>query len=169
MILRPNTEVLISWMFLSFTYRTIQCLLIEPYKDAFGTSQHVSEERPQDVGRTRLLELNIRLYGDVLITSTGDVLKTSVGDIPWRYIYRTVWGFFQDVTLGHPQDVIFQRPKHVGRGRPQDVGRGRPLASHRGACGTSIGRLLGTSPGRLQDVILPSGIMSFTFKSLLCF
>ena len=35
---------------------------------------------------TRPLVLNIRLYGDVLITSAGDVLKTSVGDILWRYI-----------------------------------------------------------------------------------
>ena len=32
--------------------------------------------RPQKVGRTRSLELKIRPYGDVLITSAGDVLKT---------------------------------------------------------------------------------------------
>ena len=31
--------------------------------------------RPQKVGRTRSLELKIRPYGDVLITSAGDVLK----------------------------------------------------------------------------------------------
>ena len=53
-------------------------LLIEPYKD-------VSQRRAQEVGRTRPLELNIRPYGDILITSAGDVLRTSVGDVPWRY------------------------------------------------------------------------------------
>ena len=40
----------------------------------------VSEERQQDVGRAHLLELHIRPYGDVLVTSAEDVLKTSVGD-----------------------------------------------------------------------------------------
>ena len=54
-------------------------LLIEPYKD-------VSEERPQDVGRKCPLELQIRPYGDVLVTSAGDLLKTSAGDVPWHYI-----------------------------------------------------------------------------------
>ena len=70
-MLRPNTEVLISWTFLA--------LLIEPYKD-------VSQGRFQEVGGTHPLELNIRPYEDVLIRSVGDVLKTSVGDAPWRYI-----------------------------------------------------------------------------------
>ena len=51
-----------------------------------GRPQDVSEGCPQDVGRTRPLELNIRPYGDNLITSAGDVLKTSLGDVPWRYI-----------------------------------------------------------------------------------
>ena len=41
-----------------------------------------SEGRPQDVGRTRPLELNIRPYENVLITSAGDVLKTLAGDDP---------------------------------------------------------------------------------------
>ena len=48
----------------------------------------MSLERPQDVSEDvsspRPLELNIKLYGDVLITY--DVLKTSVGDVPWPYI-----------------------------------------------------------------------------------
>ena len=57
-------------------------LLIEPYKDALD----VSKGSPQDVGRTRLLELNIRPCGDIFITFAGDVLKTSVGDVPWCYI-----------------------------------------------------------------------------------
>ena len=49
---------------------------------------------PRDILRTHLLELNIRLYGDVLIMYAGDILKTLVGDVlrtfvgnvPWRYI-----------------------------------------------------------------------------------
>ena len=54
-------------------------LLIEPYKD-------VSEGRPHDFGRKRPLEVNIRPYGDALITSAGDFLKTSVRDVPWCHI-----------------------------------------------------------------------------------
>ena len=61
-------------------------LLTELYKDVFRTSRNVSEERPQDVCMTRLLELNIRPYGDVLIPSAENVFKMSVGDVPWRYI-----------------------------------------------------------------------------------
>ena len=51
-------------------------------------SRDVSEGRPQDIGRTRRLELHIRpyAYGDVLITFAGDVLKTSVRDVPWSYM-----------------------------------------------------------------------------------
>ena len=52
----------------------------------------MSLESPQDVVRKRLLELNIRPYGD---------LKRSVWDVTWR----TLWG--------NPQDIIFQRPKDV--------------------------------------------------------
>ena len=62
---RPNTEAL--------TYHI---------RTSLGRPQDVSE----DVGRPRPLELNIKPYGDVLITSAGDVLNTSVGDVPWRYI-----------------------------------------------------------------------------------
>ena len=62
---RSNTEVL--------TYHI---------RTSLGRPQDVSE----DVGRPRPLELNIKPYGDVLITSVGDVLNTSVGDVPWRYI-----------------------------------------------------------------------------------
>ena len=54
----------------------------------------VSEERQQDVGRAHLLELHIRPYDDVLVTSAEDVLKTSVGDA-----HRTSSGGLQDVTL----------------------------------------------------------------------
>ena len=57
----------------------------------------MSLESPQDVVRKRLLELNIRPYGD---------LKRSVWDVTWR----TLWG--------NPQDIIFQRPKDVGRRPP---------------------------------------------------
>ena len=76
----------------------------------------ICKGQPQGVGRTRPVELNIRQYGDVLITSVGDVFKTSEGDVPWRNI--------QD-GMGTSEDVIFQRPKYVDRGHPQDVGRGR--------------------------------------------
>ena len=41
--------------------------------------------RFQDIDGTRPVELNIRPYGDVPITSAWDVLNTSVGDFPWRY------------------------------------------------------------------------------------
>ena len=51
LMLSPSTELFISWTFLS---------LIEPYKD---------------VGRTRPLELQIRPYGDVLLTPAGDAIK----------------------------------------------------------------------------------------------
>ena len=77
------------------------------------------------------MELQIRPYRDVLVTSAEDVLKTLAGDVPW-----TLWVRPQDFTLGRPlrrpQDVIFQRPKDVVRGSPQDVERGCPLALHRG-------------------------------------
>ena len=53
---------------------------------SLGRPRDASEGRPEDVGRTSPLELHIRLYGYVLITSAGDALKTSVGDVPWRYI-----------------------------------------------------------------------------------
>ena len=93
----------------------------------------VSEGRPQNVGRTCPLELQIRPYSDVLVMPTRDVLKRLQG-MSLGITYRTLWQRLQnvtlglplDVTLGCPQDVIFQCPKDVGRGRPQDVGRGRP-------------------------------------------
>ena len=50
----------------------------------------VSEGRPQDVGRTRLVEFNIRPCGDVLITSAENVHKTSVEDVPCRNIYDSM-------------------------------------------------------------------------------
>ena len=53
---------------------------------SLGRPRDVSEGCPQGVGRTRPLELHIRPYGEVLITSAGDVLTTSVRDVPWRYI-----------------------------------------------------------------------------------
>ena len=50
---------------------------------------------------TRPLELQIRPYWDVLVTSAGHVLKTSTGDVPWRYIEDHMGTF-----IGRPQDVI---------------------------------------------------------------
>ena len=41
------------------------------------------------------MEVNIRVYWDVLITSTGDVIKMLVGDFPWQCgdVPRTLhWG-----------------------------------------------------------------------------
>ena len=76
----------------------------------------MSLESPQDVVRKRLLELNIRPYGD---------LKRSVWDVTWR----TLWG--------NPQDIIFQRPKDVGRRPPMALHRG-PYGGH--LLGTSSGR-----------------------------
>ena len=64
--------------FSNITFIDIKTTLGRPHDD--------SEGRPQDVSRTRLLGLSIRLYVHVFITSAGDVLKTLVGDIPWRYI-----------------------------------------------------------------------------------
>ena len=45
-------------------------------------AQDVTKGQTQSVGRTRTLDLNIRPYGDVLITSAKDVLKTPIGDVP---------------------------------------------------------------------------------------
>ena len=55
-------------------------------RTSLGRPWNVCDRRPQDVGRARSLELQIRPYGDVLVTSAGDVLKTPAGDVPWRYI-----------------------------------------------------------------------------------
>ena len=63
----------------SLSLGSFAALLIEPYKDVF-------EGRPQDVGKTRSLELNIRPYGDILITSAEGILKTSIGNVSWRYL-----------------------------------------------------------------------------------
>ena len=41
-------------------------------RTSLGRPQDVSEGCPQSVGRTRPFELNIRPYGDVLITSAGN-------------------------------------------------------------------------------------------------
>ena len=75
LMLRPNTEVFISWMFLNLIYRNLK-----------GRPRDGSEGRPQNVGRTCPLESDIRSYRDVLKMSEGDVLKTSGGDVPWCYI-----------------------------------------------------------------------------------
>ena len=116
-----------------------------------GCPPDVSEGHPQDVGRTRSLELNIRPYVDVHIMSAGEVAKTSVGDVPWHYM-RTIWGCPQNATLERPQDVIFQRSKDVGRGLPENVDRGRPLALQEGPYGdvhrTSFGDVLRMSSRR---------------------
>ena len=63
-------------------------LPIEPYEDVFKTfekdvlGRSVSEGHPQDVDRTRPLELRVRPFRDLLIKSAGDVLKIPVGDVP---------------------------------------------------------------------------------------
>ena len=65
--------------------------------------QDVPEGLPKGVGRTRPLELNIRPYGDALITSSGDVLETFVGNVPWRYILDgmgTSWGCYIGTSSG---------------------------------------------------------------------
>ena len=89
------------------------------------------------------MEVNIRWYEDVLITSAGDVFKTLTG-ASHGVRNRTVWGCLRDITLGRPHDVIFQRPK--------DVGRAYYLVLHREPNGdvrrTSFGDAIGTSLGR---------------------
>ena len=107
-----------------------------------GRPQNVSEGRPQEVGRTPPLEVNIRRYENVLKISTGHVFKTSVG-ASHCVTYRAVWGCLQEVTLGRPQGVIFQRLN--------DVSRGRSLALRREPFGdvhrTSFRDVLRTSSG----------------------
>ena len=92
----------------------------------------VSKVRPQDVGSTRPLELKIKPYWDVLVTSALEVLKTSAGDVPWRYIQdimgtssgrhisaskrcrkRTSSGHRQGTSLGVTQRTILERPQDV--------------------------------------------------------
>ena len=83
------------------------------------------------------MDLNIRLYGDVLITSARDILKTPVEDA-----LRTLqW------------DVLRTSVKDVLRTSVGDV-PWRYIEDH---MRTSIELLLGTSPGRPRDVILLSG------------
>ena len=58
---------------------------------------------------TRPLELQIRPYWDVLVTSAGNVLKTSKGDVPWRYIednMGTSIGRLLVTPSGRRRDVI---------------------------------------------------------------
>ena len=42
-------------------------------RTSLGRPRDVSEGRPQQVGRPHPLELQIRRYGDALVTSAGDV------------------------------------------------------------------------------------------------
>ena len=91
-MLRPNAEVLTSWTSLNLTYSTILGRLL-------GRPQDVTKGRPQIVGKTRPLELNIRPYGDVLITSMGrphDVGRgrpMALHKGPNGDIYRTFFGY----------------------------------------------------------------------------
>ena len=81
---------------------------------SLGRPQDVSEGLHQGVGRTPLLELNIKPYRDVLITSAGDVFKTLVGDVPWHYIedhMGTSIGRLLGTSSGRPQDVILTSGK----------------------------------------------------------
>ena len=100
----------------------------------------VSKVRPQDVGCTRPLELQIKPYWDVLVTSALEVPKTSAGDVPWRYIQdimgtssgrhistskgcrqktssrrskRTFLGVTQRTICGHPKDVFWELPQDI--------------------------------------------------------
>ena len=100
----------------------------------------VSKVRPQDVGSTHPLELQIKPYWDVLVTSALEVLKTSAGDVPWRYIQdimgtssgrhistskgcrqktssrrskRTFLGVTQRTICGHPKDVFWELPQDI--------------------------------------------------------
>ena len=58
-----------------------QSYLENHIRTSLGLPQDISERR-----RASLLELQIRPYGNVLVTSLGDVIKTLAGDVPWRYI-----------------------------------------------------------------------------------
>ena len=105
--------------------------------------------RPQDVGSTRSLELNIRPYWHIIITSAGGVLKMSVGNVLWHYIQDSTGTFFgcyigtsscrhisstsegcqQRTSSGCCQGTLFgvtyrttwKHPQNVFWGRPQDV------------------------------------------------
>ena len=80
----------------------------------------------------------IRLHGDVLVTSAGDILKASAGDFSWRYI--------QDI-MGHPQEVIFQRQQRTSSGCRQETSLG---VTYR----TIWGRPQDVFWGHLQDVLM---------------
>ena len=106
------------------------------------------------------MEVNIRPYGDVLITSAGDVLKTSVRGLPMALHI----GQYGDVPRTLRWYVLRTLYLNVLRTSVEDVLRTsigdipwRYIEDH---MGTSIGRLLMTSSGRPRDLILPSGNIS---------
>ena len=75
LMLRPNTKVLISWMFLVLFYRTLSVHL-----------QDISEGLPQDVCQICHLALHIGPYRDKLRTSAGNIFRLSAEDAPWCYL-----------------------------------------------------------------------------------
>ena len=88
------------------------------------TRKDVSEGRPEDVGRTRPLMLNIRPHRDVLITSAGGVLKTSVGDV-----LRTLhWDIFTTPSFNVLRTSVGDAPwrymeDHMGKSIERLLGR----------------------------------------------
>ena len=93
-------------------------------KTSLGCLRDFSEGRPQDVGTTHHLELQIRPYWDVLVTSATYVLKMSTGDFPQLYIQEimgkssgrhisTSKGRRQGTPLGVTQRTIWERPKGI--------------------------------------------------------
>ena len=109
--------------------------------------------RPQDVGRTRPLELQIRPYRDVLVTSAEDLLKTLAGDVPWCHTMRTSSGLYIGTSFGTSYfNVQRTSLEDALRATEGDV----PWRYIEGHIRTSIERLLETSSGRPRDVILPS-------------
>ena len=104
--------------------------------------------RPQDVGSTRSLELNIRPYWHIIITSAGGVLKMSVGNVLWHYIQDSTGTFFGcyigTSSCRHISYVRRMSAEDVFRTLSGDV-VWRYIQDH---MVTSIERLLGTSSGR---------------------
>ena len=76
---------------------------------SLGRPQDVSEGRPQGVGRTHPLELNIRLYWKILITSVQGMSSRRRQGTFLVVTQRTIWGRPQDVFWGGPQDVLGTR------------------------------------------------------------
>ena len=133
----------------------------QPYlQDHIRTSlerpRDVSEGPPQDVGRTSLLELQIRPYGNVLVPSSRKSSRCRQGTSLALHI-----GHYGDILRKLHWDVFRMSYLNVQRTSVEDVLRTsagdfpwRYIEDH---MGTSIGHILGTSSGRPREIILPSG------------